>query len=967
MGQPNIHFISLDESPLDMAAAHIILHTSGLPDLAGTQIILDDIANAPSLRRSLLTLAGANGYSALLGPEILTLEQWLHTYTPGDVAICPEQARLLILVEALYNAPKLLGQANAWSLADSLLGLFDELTLNRISIHEELDAFANKLARWYSLNHTEFYGLQHEAALVHQLWHAWHTQLQAQGLVDPVTVRIQAMQNSLQSQHARVEQHFIGIEPTSYSETEWIKGLASQSSNHIWLHGNPRNQQNLADQGILEFIEKTGWQIDSDRKPNDYEHVLHTVFDTERQLIDRAAAVRESIPRSPLTERLKLFSAHNAEQEAHAIDLQVRQWLLQGKAPIGIVTENRRLARRVRAILERADVLLQDGAGWTLSTTRAASCIESLMLCIEDDFASDSLLDLLKSPFLFPDTESETLKKLTYRLEHDIINNEGIASHLQRYKNGILDRVERLTDIWPVNPANVIELLDRIDEASKPLQAIYKGRNASLLSALQALLQSLHALGIYAAMQDDAAGLRILQMLDNMHNAGEGHSFETNWQGFRAWLGRNMETHYFRPASSGGPVVLCSLKQAIPQKFDALVIAGVEQDYLPGAPTRSPFFNDAVRQQLGLTTRRTMNRTRLYQFYRLLFAAPSILLTHRQEEDGEPIAESPWLSAIRTFHEHTYDDDLQNTHLHTLLQTGKTEVIRCDTLQLPGKQQRPEPAAHGNQLPHAISATAYQQLLNCPYQFFAARCLELKPPEEIQKVLSKKEYGERVHLCLQAFHSNLERYPGPFEQQLTGSNRDAAIQLMLEITDAVFQFDLKDNYTHRGWYHQWREVIPAYIDWQVDRNQTIKVYAVEAAKEITFDESLRIKGRLDRIDSDADGLYVLDYKTGSTPRKYEIQNGEKIQLPFYALLCKDEPLSVKQVEYLQLGQSGQFKAVFPQAGDELEELAEKIGTRLQDIMHRLHNGHSLPAWETNESCKHCDMTNLCRMGSWNDE
>jgi len=966
MSVPNIHFIPIGQAPLTTAAHYIIDNAKSLPDLTSTQIILNETDIAPHLRRELLSLAQVGGHPALLGPEIISFDGWLRNFIPDEVKICSEQSRLLILVEALLNAPKLLGQANAWSLADSLLGLFDELTLNRISLSEDQNTFANQLAQWYDVGHTELQGLQHEAEMVHQLWHAWHRQLQAQGLTDPITAKVMALQNSLQEMNSDTLLHLIGIEPVYQSQRDWFKQVSAQSNTHIWLHSQPHNDHNLADQAMNVLVNETGLNVNSDHRADDYEKVLHSVFDTDVHLSERAAKTRSAIAQSPLSNRLGIFSARNAEQEAHAIDLQIRQWILEGKTRIGIITENRRLARRVRAILERADIFLQDAAGWALSTTRAAASIESLLLCIETDFTSDALLDLLKSPLLFPDTERELLKRLTYRLEHDIIRNEGIASHLSRYKQAIIDRQERLTEIWPMPPSDVIDLLDHIKEATQPLQQLQAKRTATLLDYLQALITTLKQTGIYTALQNDDAGLRILQTLDNMLQAGKQHSFETRWFGFRAWLGRNMECHYFRPPQTGSPVQLLSLNQSDAQHYDAIIIAGAEKEYLPGAPTRTPFFNDAVRQQLGLPTRKTYNQQRLRQFYRLLFAAPQLLITHRSEEDGELIPESPWLAAIRSFHEQAYEHNLQHADLHDLLSTEQTQVIRCDTRNLPAKQTQPKPMVKSEYIPDTISASAYQQLLDCPYQFFVARCLRLKPAEEIQKVLSKREYGERVHECLQAFHSEHPHLPGPFIKTITESNKAEAIKLMEAITDAVFRYDLQDNYTHRGWYHQWREVIPEYIEWQIERSKTASVYATELAKEITINNQLTIKGRLDRIDKDADGYSIVDYKTGAVPKKYEIENGEKIQLPFYALLAQNETLPVNQVEYLNVGKAKDFAPRFPQTGDELHKLTQQIGDRLQSIMQQLHDGQPLPAWETDESCKYCDMTNLCRMGGWDE-
>ena len=302
--------------------------------------------------------------------------------------------------------------------------------------------------------------------------------------------------------------------------------------------------------------------------------------------------------------------------------------------------------------------------------------------------------------------------------------------------------------------------------------------------------------------------------------------------------------------------------------------------------------------------------------------------------------------------------------MHALLQSGQTQVKRWDTDTLPKRQTQPLPCLPAALIPHTISASDYQSLLDCPYQFFAARCLHLSPPEEIRLVLSKREYGERVHLCLQAFHSDLPYYPGPFTQIITESNKPQAIALLQQIAEAVFKKDLKDNYTHRGWYHQWLETIPVYIDWQIERNQHMHVAFTEHRSESALSDQLSIKGRLDRIDKGELGYAVIDYKSGSTPKKYEIDSGEKIQLPFYALLAQSEGMPISQVEYLHIGKAKDFKSIFPQSGEALQQLTQDIGTRLQQLMQQIHDGQALPAWENKDVCKYCEMSTLCRVSGW---
>jgi len=966
----NIHFTPYWRSPLDEVARYIIAQAAQLPDLTDTRIVLAEPRAAVALRQALLVAAAEKGRQALLGPLVISFEQWLAQYLPVELRICTQQERLLILVEALFDKPALLGQANAWTLADSLLDLFDELTLNHVSITADATDFARQLADWYAIKQPNLPGLQHEARLVHGLWQAWHTQLQANQLIDPATAHSLALQRSLADHLASGSLHFVGIEPQHRAQRDWLEQILVQDNVHVWWHGSviAKQAQVRADVALRSLCAAQHIEPPSETHADPYQQSLASVFAEGLPLRQRAELLRSQHPESAFKSRIAVFSALNAEHEAHAIDVQCRQWLLEGKQRIAIVTDNRRLARRVRALLERAGILLQDAAGWALSTTRAAASLETLLLCIEDDFAKDALLDLFKSPFLFPDLERDFLKNQVYRLEHDIIHNEGITSGLARYQAGIRDRSARLSEIWSVPPSTVSDLLQRLGDACEPLLQLVQRRNQKhdLQTFLSALRHVLDNTGLSVSLQADAAGTLILQGLDDMQHAAQTHHSKRHWRDFRAWLGRNLEKSYFRPGNNRSTVELLSIEQSQLQHVDAIILAGAEQDYLPGAPARSPFFNDAVRKQLGLNTREHFNQQRLRQFYRLLHSAPAILISHRAEQDGEPVSPSPWLAALVGFHQLAYHDDLQSQPLHALLRSGQTQVKRWDSDDVPARQTQPQPRLPEELIPQTISASDYQSLLDCPYQFFTSRCLHLRPPEEISQALSKREYGERVHLCLEAFHSDHPRYPGPFTQAINASNKPQAIALLQEISEAVFKQDLQDNYTHRGWYHQWLETIPVYIDWQIERNRTLHVAYTEHRSESALDEQLSIKGRLDRVDQGEHGYAIIDYKSGSTPKKYEIESGEKIQLPFYALLAENEGMPVSQVEYLKIGKAKEFKSVFPQSGDSLQQLTADIRTRLQQLMQQLHTGQPLPAWENKDVCKYCEMSTLCRVGGWEE-
>lgn len=408
------------------------------------------------------------------------------------------------------------------------------------------------------------------------------------------------------------------------------------------------------------------------------------------------------------------------------------------------------------------------------------------------------------------------------------------------------------------------------------------------------------------------------------------------------------------------------LAQSQLQQFDALVIAGAEQEHLPGHPAISPFFNDQVRRELGLKNHDAHYAERFYHIRRLLEAAPAILITAREEQDGEPVVVSHWLAYLTTLHQQAYQQDLTPQQLALLTeQTDAVQVIRCRHRELPELQQQPRPGVAATLLPDKFSPSDYQQLLNCPYQYYAARCLQLSPPEEISEALSKADYGERVHLCLQALHSKVRGLPGPFSQSFNRNNREAAIAMLQEISSAVFADVLADNFEHQAWLSQWQAYIPIYIDWQIARASDWQIEEVETRAEIGFHD-LRLKGRLDRIDVAQQDIAVIDYKTGFTPKQEEVLNGEYIQLPFYALLeqLQQPGKRVRQVGYLKFEASDKVGMPYSLEDEALRELAEAIAGRLLEIVVQMKNREGMPAWGDNQTCEHCDMSLLCRKQVW---
>ena len=1015
--EADLHVIPFGEDLLRRLAVQVIeKYHASLPRLTDVIVLLPSPQACQHFRQLLLETAAHQGYSALLGPDIDTLPHWLGQQSSNNLPVLSEHQRELMLVEALVDHQYLYGTGNPWTLADSLLELFDELSAAHLCLPDSLDAFIEKTATAYGLNTLDNDSLVGEARLVHSLWQAWHQQLSDAKTIDRHTDRaltLQACENTLTTkQHVFIA----GLTRISTAEAQWIRHLRQHKQVNLLFQASHAPQltteyhPNKVIYTLLQNLEQDTngppeMSLTDSTSPNKpcaddrYGHCLDVIFsDDDTPLRLRAKNVAHGIShhapdgnidktaQSPITPRLSLFSASNAEREAQAIDVQVRLWWQEGKRNIGIVTENRRLARRVRALLERSGIELQDAAGWALSTTSAAATLERWLETIEENFAYHPMIDLLKSPFLLPDQDHEQLLSAVYRLEQGVILKENIGRDINRYREHLQYRQNRLPEDMAANYNDVHSLLDTLENAAAPLLALHNDKAYPADHYLIALNTSLEHLGLSQSFADDAAGQRILEELQQMQVASKHSALHMHWSEFRTWLGRTLERFNFQPPAHSSQVQLMGLSQSTLSQFDALIIAGCEAEYLPGNAGGSPFFNDGVRQALGLPGYTQQLSEKFHQFRSLLEASNTILLTYRHEQDGEEVVASPWLERIQSFHKLAYNNDLINTELTELVNHTDTQVtFPAATLPQP-VPTNPVVSITPDLFPEALSASAYQQLMNCPYQFFAARCLKLEAPDSIREMLQKADYGERVHLCLHAFHQDIPELPGPFAGPLKDDNKEAARDCLSEISRVVFANDLEDNFLHRGWLQRWQIMIPGYIDWQLKRQTQWRIKSTEQAVSVPLmsqhtEATISLRGRLDRLDVGSDAetgakvVAIVDYKTGVVPSEADVLHGESVQLPFYALLAAHTGSeTVTQVEYLALDDkkinkktnAPIVKSVGTLEAETLDTLMTDNRERLEVLVEHINSGAEMPAWGDDITCSRCQMSGLCRREAWQE-
>jgi len=870
-----------------------------LPDLRGATILLPNYHVAQPLAQA---LSAAANLPALLLPQMVTLNDWALSI-PLDTPIQPDTQRITALYQALRER-RWFSDADLWSLSRELLGLMDDLTRHHVALPASADEFSEQLAKAYQARSGQ--AMQFEARVVHELWYA----MAASGELDGV--------RAYQQKLARLAQQ---VDRPLY----------------VLLTGDLVAPE-------AHFLEECRSRVPV------------TIFDTREMVVDaqdcallaRAlqcdtdsadlrsdAAQLLQLPVAALTPRLQLFAAHGLEQEAQAADVQIRRWLLEGKRSIAVVVQDRLVARRVRAMLERAQVQVQDETGWTFATLSVSTVLMRWLEAVQNDFYYQDVLDLFKSPFLFADGTAGERKQAAYLFEQ-MVRKHGVIAHLQ----GFIETAER-------EAPELVQPLVRLRQAA---QALPK-KAAALAEWLGALHHSLDILGVARGWSQDAAGQQLLQLLAQWsHELGEDGT-RCSFAEWRRWLAQQLDLNTFRDTALESPVQFTHLAATRWRSFDAVLLLGCDAAHLPAPVNAGQWFNDAVRAALGLPLSNAQQQQVRDDLLALLALNDTVLVTWQASLNGEPNLLSPHFEMLRALHLLAYRDDLAADELGDMLQNAQ---VRCEAFAVPPAGAMPHPAAFPALLPERISPSGYNSLVACPYQFYARHILRLNELDEVREELDKRDYGTWVHAVLQRFHGEF-----PLVQD---HDRGQLAEALQRISTEVFADALERDYLAQAWLLRWQEQIPAYLDWQLETEQAGWRYLeAEQAFAVEVTENLTLRGRIDRIDNrsdDARSLCVLDYKTQAIAKlKNKLKDaGEDVQLACYAY-AKDASAAA----FVSL-EGDKVLAVAPP--HDVGELAQLNIARLGTVFGQMRAGTTLPANGVHAVCTYCEMQGLCRKAEW---
>jgi ATP-dependent helicase/nuclease subunit B len=897
-------------SSLLQAVSAAIIARVRPPDLSAVVVLVPNLYIVQPLQRALQRAATG---AALLLPTITTLQLWAETIALPKAPL-PDCRRLAWIYSALRHGQWFPG-LDLWQVAVEILALIDDCSRHSVALPENVADFQRVVRQ--ALGSTDNRAIQFEARLVHELWRA----LQGDGSqID----RHGTYGLRLAELAARADAHLYVVDPTDQTpaEVEFFKRYAKLQPVQIIR----TDDAICATQSPLFALLNNAWNDAADPPA----------------LMARAVAFRRDHQVSPAAS-LRLFSARSLEQEAQAVEFTIRRWLHEGKRSIAIIAQDRLTARRARARLERAQILIADESGWTLSTTTASSVVMRWLDVIGGDFYFRDLHDFFSSPFILGDVDEAQRRSAGIELEALLVDANYISG------------LHKLRTI--VERADLSLGASSLARSLLASAQLFSRKTRTLSQWLRALLDSLAQLGAVTALRADAAGIDLLRLLQTLAIELERETETYNLSEWRRWLDRQLEDASFRDTAIESSVVLTHLGLTDGRMFDAVILLGADADHLPSAATNG-LFNDAVLRQLGLPSRDQRKELERRRLMHVLAHSGAALITWQGAKGNEPNPPSPYWVRLVAFHRVAFAEELMDTELFRQIKTLSIQPLGEERI---GVATLPRPSAP-SLVPATLSAYHYGSLIDCPYQFFVRHMLALREQDEVLEAMEKKDYGELVHRVLSEFH---RRFP-----VVSTQDDEVPLSALKEISAKIFEAAPEGDYFARAWHLRWEQFIPAYLTWQREREaegwrwQASEVSG-EQPLELAPGNTIQLRGRLDRIDTRRDAsnqqrFAVLDYKTGngSDLKKRVANPDEDSQLPFYGIIADPLP---NELGYVGLDDTPVVTHIL--AGD-VEAIVADHRQRLQRTLSAIGAGAGLPAQGIDTVCNRCEASGVCRKRYW---
>jgi ATP-dependent helicase/nuclease subunit B len=669
-----------------------------------------------------------------------------------------------------------------------------------------------------------------------------------------------------------------------------------------------------------------------------------------------------------------VIEAANAEEEALAIAVALREAIECKRTRCALVTPDRALARRVVAALARWNVAVDDSGGDALADTPAGTFARLAAETALGGLEPVTLLALLKHPLLRLGRAKgghavaiSVLERALLRGPRPRAGSAGLAQALATFRANretlhASDRRRALAEHQLDRAARFVEALtaalaplETTGRAPQPLATLVEGHRR-VVAALAAGDD-----GSLADASGDADAL--VDALDAIAANDAANGFTIAPRDYPEMLPGLLADSVRRPPNADAQVRIFGLLEARLQPIDRIVLGGLTEGVWPPQTRSDPWLSRPMRHQLGLDLPERRIGLTAHDFAQAM-GAKEVILARADKIAGAPTVASRFVRRLAAV--------AGEARWNEARERGGRYIAWARALDRPAEVapiKPPEPKPPLSARPIRLSVTEIEHWLRDPYTIYAKHILRLAPLDAVDTPPGARDRGSAIHAAIEQFSKDFA----------AGLPPDPLAELLRIGRDKFAP--LNDYPEARAfWWPRFERIARWLVDWERRRRDHIEAMFAEISGEFVFplgERTFTLTTRIDRIEQLAPATYaLLDYKTGSVATKDQVRSGLAPQLTLEAAIVRQGKLTgvargeVDAFNYLRLRGGEPAGVECPIAWKDTTPAAEaaRALAKLRHVIERFedvetpYRALTNPMWKS----RYGDYDHLARVKEWLD-
>jgi ATP-dependent helicase/nuclease subunit B len=635
---------------------------------------------------------------------------------------------------------------------------------------------------------------------------------------------------------------------------------------------------------------------------------LRPASTTERWQVRRATRDFDEAADKALAS-VGMIEAANAEEEALAIAIALRETHETDGKTAALVTPDRALARRVVAALERWHVRVDDSGGDSLADTSAGIFARLAALAALDGLEPVTLLALLKHPLLRLGAAAGAHAHAVATLERALLRgprlrpgSDALAQALASFRAN-RDSMHRSDPRWLIEDDQfdvAADLIAHLGAALAPLENLKRAHTLSKFATSHR--ETIVALGTDAegkvaafSGHDGVALARIFEEIMLSPSAGGLTVAKSDYA--ELFHATTAERVVRRPEVHDVRLRIFGPLEARLQSIDRIVLGGLNEGTWPPETRSDPWLSRPMRRGLGLDPPERRIGLSAHDFAQAL-GAKEVILSRSAKLAGAPTVTSRFVQRIGAL--------AGEARWKSVLARGQIYLDLARALDHPAQvkaAERPAPTPPLAARPSRLSVTAIEDWLRDPYTIYARYVLKLQPLDAIDTPPGARDRGTVIHAAI-------GDYTGKFAAGLP----DDPIGQLRKLGEKSFEPLAEYPEARAFWWPRFMRIAQWFVSWDNERRTGTEKLHAEIKGELKFPIGKReftLSAIADRIELRNDGSYaIIDYKTGAARTEKQVRTGLAPQLTLEAAILRAgkfeskfgnlDPGSVSEIAYVTL-------------------------------------------------------------------